>query len=192
MGRPKFASMFETFLPVAEPIKGDLAPEGDPTYLAARGVEPEAPAILRQIRDDVLPLVRRLEAYGLEWYSFLIHSYQSGVPTTPEDPKAYIHLRLSFKLYQDGMTDPAHLKPHLPERWLMTRKIELSREIAGVYPATLVDDDIERAWWMIGEQSVWLLSLIEQHKADADGLALTRHVRQFLHYFANATQMKVA
>lgn len=174
-------STWETFLPVVDPSKQDLAPAADAAWCLQKGIEPEAPALLVQLRDEVLPLIRRLEReHDLSWYSFLIHAYDI-VPTAPDDKRAFIHLRLRADDDRDNFV--------LPPAWLWTRKVELSHEIAGVDTSVL---DVDEAWRIIGDQSAWLLDFIEAHHSGTDPLTLTKHVKQFLHFWANQCQMRVA
>ena len=180
MRKLDFKYAWESFWPLPSPLQADQAPELDAGWLAARGIDPGAPLVLGCLRDEVLPLVRRLEGDGtLAWYAFLIHGYASGVPTPPDDPRSFVHLRLVVK-------KRAPLR--LPERWLFTRRAPLLKEIAGISASALVTKDIDAAWWLIGAQSAWVLSFIEQHK-DADMLDLIRHAKQFLHFFVNMTQV---
>lgn len=182
--------IWETFLPVADPSKLDLAPAADAAWLMSKGCEPEAPALLVQLRDQVLPLVRKLESpYSyLEWFSFLVHDHASGVPTTADDKRCYIHLRLKLRKFKRREVIPS-MPRLLSDPWQMTRKVDLSREIAGVDSKVL---DVDEAWSQLGKQSAWLLSFIEAQDPKADGLQLVRHVRQFLHYWANMAQIRVA
>lgn len=176
------ACPWETFLPVPALILTDAAPVADAAWLTCRGVEPESPSILLCLRDHVLPLVRKFESHhALTWYSFLIHDRSSGVPTADDDRCLYVHLRLCVP---DLNVDLAAV---LPPEWAMTRRTKLGA-IAGVEPAVL---DAEQAWQIIGQQSAWLLALLESMPS-ADGLQLVAHVRQFLHFSANACQMRVA
>lgn len=171
---------WESFWPLPDPLKTDLAPELDAEWLAARGIDPDAPLVLRCLRDEVLPIIRDLEDAGtLSWYSFFIHGYASGVPTTPDDRRSFIHLRFVL----NSLTTP-----RLPEGWLFTRRRPLSPEIAGIRVTALADGDIDTAWRLIGVQSAWVLAFVEQHK-NADMLDLVKHARQFLHFFVNMTQV---
>lgn len=174
---------WETFLPVPSSILADAVPVADPAWLTSRGVEPESPSILLCVRDRVLPLVRKLESHHvLTWYSFLIHDRSSGVPTADDDRGLYIHLRLCVPDLN------VNLAAVLPPEWVMTRRTPPSEVIAGIEPAVL---DAAQAWRLIGQQSVWLLALLESMPS-ADGFELVKHVRQFLHLFANMAQMRVA
>jgi hypothetical protein len=77
----------------------------------------------------------------------------------------------------------------MSKSWVLTRQVELSRSIAGVDPKVL---DVDRAWAELGKQSEWFLNFIECLDKKADGYQLVRHVRSFLHFFANMSQMRVA
>ncbi len=181
--------IWETFLPIVayEPSKKDAAPACDMAWMMAKGIEAESPALLVQLRDEVLSLVKRLAPY-IEWYSFLVHDYASGVPTTLDDKRCFIHLRFKMRKFRRREVIP--YVPFMMEKcWLMTREVELSRSIAGVDASVL---DVDRAWAELGKQSAWFLSFIECLDKNADGYQLVRHVRQYLHFFANMAQMRVA
>jgi len=181
--------IWETFLPI-EPYassKKDAAPACDLAWMMAKGIEAESPALLVQLRDEVLPLVKRLSPY-LEWYSFLVHDYASGVPTTADDKRCFIHLRFKMRKFRRREVVP-HVPFMMSKSWVLTRQVELSRSIAGVDPKVL---DVDRAWAELGKQSEWFLNFIECMDKRADGYQLVRHVRQYLHFFANMAQMRVA
>ena len=108
----------------------------------------------------------------------LVHDRESGVPTTEDDSSEYVHLRLALR-------SGVELTP--PPGWLMTRRTSLPDTIPGVDCALI---GAERAWRLIGDQSAWLLDLVEALGL-ANDVATVRNVRQFLHYFANMAQMTV-
>lgn len=79
MQRPTLDRMYETF------IKIDLEP--NEFHQSA----------FRTIRTKVYPAIERLTKDGkVDWYSFLIHSRHSGVPTTIDDDNLYFHVRFSL------------------------------------------------------------------------------------------------
>ena len=172
--------MWETFRRLA-PSLSDRAPGIDSAWLAARGIQSESPLALQTIRDDVGALVREL-GDRLEWFAFLVHDYGTGVPTTSEDHSIYLHVRLALVADEELV---------LGSPWLLTRRTSLSHEMAGVDVGAF-QDGIDAAWRLLGEQSAWLLSLLEQQRPDVDPLQRLLHVRQFLHFFANMAQMKIA
>src|SRR3990167_2069861 len=69
----------------------------DPAWAAAMGVDKNALAVLRRVRRDVLPLVRKLQKQTFfAGCFFLVHDRVSGVPCPPEDASAYVHLQVSY------------------------------------------------------------------------------------------------
>lgn len=182
----KLTNTWETFLRVPPQQAQDAAPCVDEAWMAAKGVGLDAPAIVCLMRSDVLPLIRNLEKRGLVgWYCFLIHDGASGVPCAPDDKALYVHLRLSIPTRLLRM-----VRELIPKPWVLHRRWIVSPEIAGIEPMML-EGGIERAWRLLGAQSAWYLDFLEAHP-DADTLALIKHARQFLHFFANMAQVRVA
>lgn len=176
--------VWDTFLRIPEPATSDVAPSVDAEWLSARGINPGAPALLQRLREDVLPLVRRLEKKLDRWF-FLVHDRSSGVPCLPSEDGGYVHLRLSFKR--------AVAEPHLPGKWQMTRAItDEGSVIGGVDLKLLQSRDSACIRELLAMQSAWVLRVVEWHRADADEAAMLKQVRQLLHYFSNMTQMRVA
>ncbi len=53
---------------------------------------------LDMLRSVVAPLVRDLTQKGvIHWYCFLVHDRESGVPTSKEDDRLYVHLRMALR-----------------------------------------------------------------------------------------------
>jgi len=50
-------------------------------------------------------------------------------------------------------------------------------------------EEIEEAWRILGEQSEWLLDMLNIFKKDVD--IPLRYVGQFLHYYSNMTQLTI-
>lgn len=140
------------------------------------------------LRFKISPMVSWLKDNGvINWYCFLIHDRGSGVPTTEDDDNPYFHIR--FALEKDVESDEFLLS--LPNYCIMTRKMERNQveSISGIDKSLLKNEEIEEAWRIIGEQSEWLLEMLNIHKEDAD--IPLQHVAQFLHFFANITQLQV-
>ena len=174
---------WSTFLPIPEDKTSDQANALDPGWLEARGVYGGSPTVLRLLRDEVLPLIRYLERErGLSSFHFLVHDRMSGVPTDEKDKGSYVHLRLLFK-----KSIGLHLEkfPH----FVMTHAIMDPRPTAGGVDGGLLKN-AEMAWRLIDMQSAWVLAFIEAHQWKDDG-DIVRQMRQYLHYFANMTQMKL-
>lgn len=131
-----------------------------------------------------MPLISVLRQNGaIEWYSFLRHDRDSGVPTTADDGCAYFHVRIAFA--ED--VDPESVLVSLPDYCTMTRKIRIEQihRIADIDRTLLKNEDIGEAWRIIGEQSECVLNMLTIHKPDVDIPAI--QMAQFLHFFANMT-----
>jgi len=172
MKKPDLDRMWETFIKIEEL---DLITPNKPFIDHSK--------VIRIIRGKIYPMISRLQNERIiDWYSFLIHNRKSGVPTTEDDPNVYFHVRVSLK--NEG-------EPSFPDYCVMTRKIkrEWVESIAGIDKSLLKTEEIEEAWRIIGEQSEWFLNMLNIHKEDLD--IPTRQVRQFLHFYANMSQLQV-
>jgi hypothetical protein len=109
------------------------------------------------------------------------------VPTNANDEDVYLHVRLGLQI---GST-PDMLLASLPEHCMMTRRIEVGwvTNILGIDKTLLKNEDIGEAWRVIGEQSEWLLKMLNSHKEEAN--IYPSQTAQFLHYFSNMTQLRV-
>jgi len=162
MKQPNFSQVYETF------IRIDLA--SNPIDL---------------LRFQIRPLINRLRDEGLiNWYCFLIHNRESGVPTSADDKNAYFHLRFDLK-------KSANPIDFLPDYCVMTRKVDRTRteSITGVDKSLLKDIQIEEAWKIIGEQSEWVMNMLSIYDKDID-IPLDQ-IAQFLHFFFNMVQMAI-
>lgn len=164
-------SIWNAFLPIRAISKGDDPPDADVTWLMSRGIEGEALSVLRHLRKDVLPIVRKLETNkSLLSYSFLVHDRTSGVPCPAEDHSAYIHLRLVLK-------NKLSAKRFLSNKWVYVSLVTTTEKERFVHE-------------VLDRQAAWYLSLIERGEKLSD-IDLLRDIRQFLHYFSNMSQMRI-
>jgi len=143
--------------------------------------------LYNDIRSKISPMISRLKENDLiDWYCFLIHDRNSGVPTSEDDRNPYFHIR--FALKRD--VDPNEVLSLLPNHCVMTRHIERRLEsIAGINKSIIKNEEIEEAWRIIGEQSEWFLEMLNIHREDVD--IPPQQIAQFLHYYANMTQLQV-
>lgn len=170
MEKPNLERMWETFIKLPENITYEL--------------------LFETIRKQIYPLVSKLINDGIiNWYCFLIHGKNTGVPTTTDDSNVYFHIRL-------GLKEDIDLTSHLTSYCVMTRKIDPSwvKNISIgkdlVYNTKLMkDESIEEVWRLIGEQSEWLINLLNSFK-DSINVPYP-YVGQFLHYYANMTQLRI-
>lgn len=144
------------------------------------------------VRFKIRPIVLRLRDDGIiNWYCFLIHNKESGVPTSMDDKNAYFHIRLALK-----NEIKRNFPEFLPDYCIMTRKVEgnwvgqisITKQIK-FDTSLLKEERIEEIWRIIGEQSEWLLNTLAVYKNDIAIPAL--HISEFMHYYANMTQLPV-
>jgi hypothetical protein len=170
MQKPNLENMWEFFIRI--PAKADLGLLHD------------------MIRFQVFPIVSRLMSDGaIEWYSFLVHNRESGVPTAKDDNNVYFHVRVSFKNgYTVSKEELDKLLPDYCQKHL-TKKCTDVKSINGIEQSSLKNGDLAEAWRIIGEQSEWVMRMLEIHNEGAQ--VPVNQIAQFLHYFSNMTQLRV-
>ena len=142
--------------------------------------------IYNMIRFKVNPVVSSLIDNGkIYWYCFLIHNRYSGVPASEDDDSAYFHIRFAVK----KNVEANELLTSLPDYCVMTKKRRRIETISGIDKSLLKNQEIEEAWRIIGEQSEWLLNVLNIYKEDIN--VPPKQIAQFLHYYANMTQLQV-
>lgn len=137
---------------------------------------------LELLRSNVAPLVRNLmHKKTISWYSFLVHTRQSGVPTSLDDNGIYVHLRMALT----NPTSKIDFIRALPSFCLMTRKMPIPNlpSLDNVDIQFLAGAQVEQGWKILGESSEWVLQLLDCH--DPKKLVLPQNVAQFLHYLGN-------
>lgn len=139
------------------------------------------------IREKVAPAIAVLKAKAkVGWYCFLINNRNSGVPTSEDDEDLYFHIRFALKKH----VNPVDI---LPSYCVMTRKVEpkwvktISLDNEGTqFDASLFKgESIEGVWKILGEQSEWLLSLLNAFKKNVN--IPPSYVERFLHYYTDMT-----
>lgn len=175
MKKPDLDQLWETFIKI--PV--EKTPEGNENRLKI---------IYNIIRFKIHPMVLNLKDNGMiNWYSFLIHNRNSGVPTSENDDYSYFHIR--FELEKNINLENFHNS--LPDHCVMTRKIktETIESIAGIDKSILKEEQIENAWKIIGEISELIINMLNIHKEDVE--IPYKQIGQFLHYCSNITQLEV-
>jgi len=127
-------------------------------------------AAIRQKMAPTFP--RLLEEGSINWYHFLIHPCPSSVDPDPRN--ACLHVRFS----------PGGKSVDLPEYCEATKKIAPLPGISGVNKYLLKNEEIEEAWRIIGEQSQWVVNLINIHRDDTGWIPIDQIV-QFMHFYSN-------
>ncbi len=169
MQKPNLDMMWETFIKIGLPNKIPIIKLYD---------------IIRFKVSSVISSLRNNDAGS--WYCFLIHTRNNGVPTTEDDDNLYLHIR--FTLRKD--VNPNDVLGLLPEYCVMTRHIEPRLEsISGIDESLFRSEEIEEAWRILGEQSEWFLQMLNAHKEEVN--ITLRQVGQFLHFFANMSQLRI-
>jgi hypothetical protein len=139
------------------------------------------------IREKVASTISILKAEGdVDWYCFLINNRNSGVPTSEDDEDLYFHIRFALEKH----INPARA---LPSYCVLTRKVDpewvrtISIDNKGTqFDASLFkEESIEGVWKVIGQQSEWLLNLLNAFKENSNIPA--SYVERFLHYYTDMT-----
>jgi len=143
------------------------------------------------IRFKISPMIQRLRNEGIiDWYCFLIHGKDNGVPTSQNDTSPYFHIRVALK--ENSESD---FPKSLPDYCIMTRKvnrewverISLTRDTT--FDTSLFkNESIEEVWRIMGEQSEWLLNTLNAYRDNVSIPPL--QIAEFLHYYSNMTQMR--
>ena len=113
------------------------------------------------------------------WYHFLVHPRPDELPPIEGDTNRCFRIRFEFK-----GTDPSEV---LPGYCVMTRKTGRIENITGIDKSLLKNEQIEEAWRVIGEQSEWVIDMLDIHKEDRE--VPLNLIMQFLHFFFNMIQL---
>ncbi len=155
------------------------------------GIPAEPPALqlwlryVELLRSRILPLVKeRMEADVINWYSFLVHNRDSGVPTSDDD--LYVHLRMCLI----KPLNETQFVEQLPEFCLFTRKMFPPNppSLDTVDIQSLRNGQVELGWKLLGESSEWVLSMLEAH--DPARPIPLQNVGELLHYLGNQLLVK--
>jgi len=131
---------------------------------------------IRVIRTQVSPMISRLKSNKtINWYHFLVHQN----PNNKHDPNLYFHIRFDVDEKIKNRNDLE--LPDYCERDL-TRKIDPLHNISGINKS-LLTNGIEDAWRIIGEQSNWIMNMLNTHKESVE-IPITQFT-QFLHFYLN-------
>jgi hypothetical protein len=125
---------------------------------------------------------------GMSWYCFFIHDKNSGVPTSADDEYLYFHIMFELKKH----VSPADI---LPIYCVLTRKVEpkwvkaipIDNKGAEFDVSLFKDESIEEVCRLIGEQSEWLLNLLDAFKENVNIPA--SYIERFLNYYTDMTAL---
>lgn len=143
----------------------------------------------RTLRTKVAPLVHDLRSRNLVgWFSFLVHNHDSGVPTTPDDASAYLHLRFERLPGVDHNTVVAAL----PDYCVLTQAgppVD-ERSLQPADHTAFIAPEVATGWGLFGASSEWVLDFACAHRDDRSVPSV--NLRQFLHYFGNQLLVPLA
>jgi hypothetical protein len=166
--KPALSRGVETFIPIP------LPPDATPIAIWE--------SYLELLRSKVAPLLQGLiKKRQINWYSFLVHNRQSGVPTKDSDNGLYVHIRM---VPSKGIT-LKRLRPQLPSVCLMTRRIRqpIPNALDNANVNALIGSTAAEGWRVLGESSEWVLRMLQAHRPNAP--IPVNNVAQFLHYLGN-------
>jgi hypothetical protein len=173
--------VWRTFLKIDNAILGD-APPIDALLLKSMGCEESTPIVIDLLRQHVLPMLRGAQRRYIQHYWFLVHNRESGVPTVESDKSIYLDITIVFG-------DPCVFLPGDP--FVMTRPHELGDACAG-WDTKKLHHGIESVYGLLDAQARLVVQFLESFRKDTDDLTVLRHMRQYMHYFSNATQMRIS
>ncbi|MGD0071662.1 MAG: hypothetical protein ABSB71_08915 [Candidatus Bathyarchaeia archaeon] len=127
------------------------------------------------IKSQITEVVSVLETKKMiDWYYFLIH----GKDNDPNN--LYFDVIFSVK---EGIESEEFVKV-LPSYCLEPKHLDrgFGESIAGIKKELLNNEEIEEAWRIIGEQSEWIIHMVNIHK---DGELTIQQFIQFMHFYMN-------
>jgi hypothetical protein len=137
-------------------------------------VEANFSSVVKVIRSQVTEVVSILETKQMiDWYYFLIHRKDND-PTV-----GYFDVIFSVK---EDVTSEEFVKA-LPSYCLEPKHLEhFGESISGIPKEQLKNEEIEEAWRIIGEQSEWIIYIVNVYK---DGELTIPQFIQFMHFYMN-------
>jgi hypothetical protein len=137
--------------------------------------------LLDTIRLKLYPMLHNLKSENtIKWYCFLLHgSRKNG------DPNLYFHIRIEPK---DEIKDREQVISILPnycekEMTELSNNVEDVTSISGIDKPLLKNEEIEEAWRILGEQSEWLMDMLNIYKDEV--IVPISNIMQFMHFFLN-------
>jgi hypothetical protein len=121
------------------------------------------------IRQRMQPILQLQKNGEINWFYFLYHSKH-------DDPTNF---------YFDVVFTTERKAPNeiLPEYCIGTQKIPPITSISGIDEKILLDEDIGKAWRIIGEQSEFMINMVCSHRENTEIPPI--HIAQFMHFFMN-------
>jgi hypothetical protein len=137
--------------------------------------------ILNTIRFKLHPMLESLYAKkAVRWYSFLIHSSRKA-----GDQAVYFHIRFEPKPEINTKDEVNLILPDFCEKNMteLCKNVEDVETIRGISESILKGKDIEEAWKILGEQSEWLMNMLNAYEEKAE--MPIGDITQFMHFYLN-------
>ena len=138
-------------------------------------------SIFSTIRTKLYPMLHNLlEENTIKWYCFLLHGSR-----VKGDPNLYFHIRLEPK---DEINDKDQVNAILPDycakdMTVLCKDVEGITTINGIDKPLLKNEEIEEAWRVLGEQSQWIMDMLNIYKDEV--VVPIGNITQFMHFFFN-------
>jgi len=137
--------------------------------------------IIHTIRSKLYPMLLDLKTKKtIKWYCFLIHGSRRK-----DDPNLYFHIRFEPKSDINDKERVNGILPEYCEKGMTERckDVEDVYSIEGIDKALLKNEEIEEVWRIIGEQSEWLMNMLNIHKDNVE--IPIRQITRFMHFYLN-------
>ena len=180
MEKPSFDRVYDVFLRIGLPQEIHLG------------------KLIDMIRLEIYPLISHLKkSKMITWYFFLIHDRKTGsIPTTEDDENLYYHIKLGLEKninpedFLQSIEDCLGFKP----LWRTTTDSTIYMGLhKPMHKNILRNEEYEEAWKVMGEQSEWVINMLNAHKDDAkiSEKEYAEHIGQFTHYYFNMLNLLI-
>jgi hypothetical protein len=163
MEKPKLERMWETYVKLGMPqtVTNQL--------------------LFSTIRSKLYPMLHTLKIeHTIKWYCFLLHPSR-----TKGDQNFYFHIRLEPKDEINNTEQVLNILPDYCEKEMtvLCKDVENITSISGIDKSLLKNEEIEEAWRILGEQSEWLMNMVNIYKEEV--IVPVSNITQFMHFFLN-------
>lgn len=180
MEKPDFSRVYDVFIPIGLPQEIRLG------------------NLIDMIRLEIYPLTSYLKkSKMINWYFFLIHNRESGsIPTIEDDRNLYYHIRFGLEKHINSEDFLQSIEDHLGFKplWRTTTNPEISiGRNKLMHKNILKNEEYEEAWKIMGEQSEWIINMLNAHKDDIEisEKEYIEHIWQFMHYYFNMLDLSI-
>lgn len=143
-------------------------------------IDPEE-SLINIIRSKLYPMLNNFKNNNIAaWCCFLV-----GKSRVKNDPNLYFHIRLEPNEEIHDREQVNQILPDFCEKKMtaLCKNVEDTENIPGINKSLLRNDDIAEAWKILGEQSEWLMNLVNGYKDDTE--IPIGQITQFMHFYLN-------